>query len=88
MKELGIIIPMHEFGKENIELLKKAVASIPEGTTVCLSVPKGTKVTSVPASTFDGLTNVTMVKSEDDGTTFAELVENGVKELSKNQDIK
>ena len=23
MKELGIIIPMHEFGKENIELLKK-----------------------------------------------------------------
>jgi hypothetical protein len=88
MKELGVIIPMHEFGKENIELLKKAVASIPEGTTVCLSVPKGTKVTSVPASTFDGLTNVTMVKSEDDGTTFAELVENGVKELSKNQDIK
>lgn len=88
MKELGIIIPMHEFGKENIELLKKAVASIPADTPVCLSVPKGTKITSVPASTFDGLDNVTFLKSEDEGTSFAELVENGVKEFSKNQDIK
>ena len=88
MKELGVIIPMHEFGKENIELLKKAVASIPADTPVCLSVPKGTKTTSVPASTFDGLDNVTFLKSEDEGTSFAELVENGVKEFSKNPDIK
>lgn len=88
MKELAVIIPMHEFGKENIELLKKAVASIPEDTTVCLSVPKNTKPTSVPASTFDGLVNVTMVKSEDEGTTFADLVNNGVETLANNPDIK
>jgi hypothetical protein len=82
MKELGIIIPMHEFGKENIELLKKAVASIPGDTPVCLSVPKGTKVTL-----FNDL-NVAVVRSTEDGTTFAELVENGVKAFNNNPDVK
>ena len=83
MKELGIIIPMHEFGKENIELLKKAVASVPENTPICLSVPKGTKPTQ-----FNGLSNVTLVPSTEDGTTFADLVENGVKAFSNNPDVK
>lgn len=83
MKELGIIIPMHEFGKENIEQLKKAVASVLEDTPICLSVPKGTKSTL-----FNGLSNVTVVKSTDDGTSFAELVENGVRAFNKNPDVK
>ena len=83
MKELGIIIPMHEFGKENIELLKKAVASIPEDTPVCLSVPKGTKATQ-----FNGLSNVTLVVSTEDGTTFADLVNNGVNAFNNNPDVK
>jgi len=82
MKELGIIIPMHEFGKENIELLKKAVASIPADTPVCLSVPKGTKTTL-----FNDL-NVAVVRSTEDGTSFAELVENGVKAFNNNPDVK
>ena len=42
MKELGIIIPMHEFGKENIELLNKAIESVPEDMPIYLSTPKGT----------------------------------------------
>ena len=84
MKELAVIIPMHEFGKENIELANKAIQSIPEGVTVCLSVPKGTseaKIKNIPSS-------VPRVVSEDDGTTFADLVNNGVKALSANEDIK
>ena len=83
MKELGIIIPMHEFGKENIELLKKAVASIPEDMPVCLSVPKGTK-----PSQFNDIPKVALVRSTEDGTTFAELVENGVKAFNNNPDVK
>lgn len=83
MKELGIIIPMHEFGKENIELLKKAVASVPEDTPICLSVPKGTKSTM-----FNGIPNIAVVNSTEDGTTFAELVENGVNAFKNNPDIK
>ena len=84
MKELAVIIPMHEFGKENIELANKAIQSIPEGVTVCLSVPKGTseaKIKNIPSS-------VPRVVSEDDGTTFADLVNNGVKALSANENIK
>jgi hypothetical protein len=83
MKELGIIIPMHEFGKENIELLKKAVASVPEDTPICLSVPKGTKSTQ-----FKDLSNVTLVVSTEDGTTFADLVNNGVNAFNNNPDVK
>ena len=70
MKELVVIIPMHEFGKENIELANKAIKSVPEGVTVCLSVPKGTseaKIKNIPSS-------VLRIISEGDGTTFADLV--------------
>ena len=42
MKELVVIIPMNEFGKENIELLNKAVESVPSELNVLLSVPNGT----------------------------------------------
>lgn len=70
MKELVVIIPMHEFGKENIELANKAIKSVPEGVTVCLSVPNGTseaKIKNIPSS-------VLRIISEGDGTTFADLV--------------
>ena len=84
MKELGIIIPMHEFGKENIELVNKAIESIPKDTPICLSVPKGTseaKIKNIPSS-------VPCVISEDDGTTFADLVNNGVRAFNNNEDVK
>ena len=84
MKELGIIIPMHEFGKENIELLNKAVDSIPEGLPICLSVPKGT----TPAKIKGSSPRVAMVVSADDDTSFAGLVENGVRAFANNPDVK
>lgn len=78
MKELVVIIPMHEFGKENIELANKAIKSVPEGVTVCLSVPKGTseaKIKNIPSS-------VPRIISEGDGTTFADLVNSAVNALA------
>jgi hypothetical protein len=84
MKELGIIIPMHEFGKENIELLNKAVESVPEGLSIYLSVPMGT----TPAKVKGVSGRVTLVTATTEGSTFAELVENGVNALKDNPDIK
>ena len=84
MKELGIIIPMHEFGKENIELLNKAVESVPENTPICLSVPMGT----TPAKIKGASERVTLVPATTEGSTFAELVENGVNALKNNPDVK
>ena len=75
---------MHEFGKENMELLNKAIESVPEGISICLSAPKGTTMAKVK-----GLSEkATFVPSAEEGSTFAELVENGVKYFSKNPDIK
>lgn len=84
MKELGVIIPMHEFGKENIELLNKAIDSIPEDTPICLSVPKGT----TPAKVKGASSRAALVVSADDGTTFADLVNNGVSAFNNNPDVK
>ena len=84
MKELVVIIPMNEFGKENIELVNKAIESVPDGISVFLSVPKGTseaKIKNIPST-------VTRIVSEDDGTTFADLVNNGVNALAKNPNFK
>ena len=84
MKELVVIIPMNEFGKENIELVNKAIESVPEGISVFLSVPKGTseaKIKNIPST-------VTRIVSEDDSTTFADLVNNGVNALAKNPNFK
>ena len=84
MKELGIIIPMHEFGKENIELVNKAIKSVPEGMSICLSVPKGT----TPAKVKGLSDRAALVPSVEEGSTFAELVENGVKAFANNPDVK
>lgn len=84
MKELGIIIPMHEFGKENIELVNKAIDSVPEGLSICLSTPKGT----TPAKVKGVSSRATLVVSSNDGTTFADLVNEGVNALCSNPDIK
>lgn len=84
MKELGIIIPMHEFGKENIELVNKAIESVPEGILICLSTPKGTTPTNVK-----GLSDrAALVVSTEEGTTFADLVNSGVNAFSNNPDVK
>ena len=69
MKDLVIIIPMHEFGKENVELLNKAVESVPEGLKIVLSVKKG-----VDGRTLKGISDRLTVLAESDGDSFAELV--------------
>ena len=84
MKELGIIIPMHEFGKENIELLNKAIDSIPEDTPICLSVPNGT----TPAKVKGLSDRAALVPATEGGSSFAELVENGVMAFNNNPDVK
>ena len=84
MKELGIIIPMHEFGKENIELLNKAIESVPEGMPICLSTPKGT----TPAKIKGTSNRLNLVVSDEEGSSFAELVENGVNAFANNPDVK
>lgn len=69
MKELVVIIPMHEFGKENIELLNKAVDSVPSEINVLLSIPKG-----VDGKKLKGISDRLGVVSESEGSSFAELV--------------
>ena len=69
MKELVVIIPMNEFGKENIELLNKAVESVPSELNVLLSVPNGTD-----GKKLKGINDRLGVVSESEGSSFAELV--------------
>lgn len=78
MKDLVVIVPMHEFGKENIELLNKAVESVPEGLKVILSVKKG-----VDGRTLKGISNRLTVLAESDGDSFVELVNTAVDNIEE-----
>lgn len=78
MKDLVIIIPMHEFGKENIELLNKAVESVPEELKIVLSVKKG-----VDGRTLKGISDRLTVLAESDGDSFAELVNTAVNNIDE-----
>ena len=78
MKELVVIIPMHEFGKENIELLNKAVDSVPEDVKVVLSVKKG-----VDGRKLKGINEKLVVLSESEGDSFAELVNTAVNNIEE-----
>lgn len=78
MKDLVVIIPMHEFGKDNIELLNKAVDSIPEGIKTILSVKKG-----VDGRKLKGAPERLEIVSESDGDSFAELVNAAVDKIEE-----
>ena len=69
MKDLTVIIPMHEFGKENIELLNKAVASVPTDVKVVLSIKKG-----VDGRKLKGISDRLEIVQESNGDSFVELV--------------
>lgn len=69
MKELVVIIPMNEFGKENIELLNKAVESVPSELNILLSIPNTTD-----EKNLKGISDRLRVVSESEGGSFAELV--------------
>ena len=78
MKELAVIIPMHEFGKENIELLNKAVASVPAEVKVILSCKKG-----VDGRKLKGIEDRVIVFAESEGDSFAELVNTAVDSIEE-----
>jgi hypothetical protein len=78
MKDLVIIIPMHEFGKENIELLNKAVESIPEGVKAILSVKRG-----IDGRTLKGVSDRLKVLAESEGDSFAELVNTAANNINE-----
>jgi hypothetical protein len=78
MKELAVIIPMHEFGKENIELLNKAVDSVPAELKVILSCKKG-----VDGRKLKGISERLIVLAESDGDSFAELVNTAVDNIEE-----
>ena len=78
MKELVVIIPMHEFGKENIELLNKAVESVPEEIKVILSCKKG-----IDGRKLKGVDERVVVFAESDGDSFAELVNTAVDKIEE-----
>ena len=78
MKELVVIIPMHEFGKENIELLNKAVQSVPKDITVVLSIKKGTD-----GRKLKGISDRLGIIQESEGDSFAELVNAAVDNIEE-----
>ena len=78
MKDLVVIIPMHEFGKDNIELLNKAVESIPEGVRAVLSVKKG-----VDGRKLKGASERLEIIAESDGDSFVELVNSAVDKIDE-----
>jgi hypothetical protein len=69
---------MHEFGKENIELLNKAVDSVPNEINVLLSVPKG-----IDGKKLKGISDRLGVISESEGSSFAELVNAAVDNIEE-----
>ena len=78
MKDLVVIIPMHEFGKDNKELLNKAVESVPEDIKVILSVKRG-----IDGRTLKGISERLVVFAESDGDSFAELVNKAVDNIEE-----
>ena len=78
MKDLVVIVPMHEFGKENIELLNKAVDSVDKSVKVILSCKKG-----VDEKSLGGISKRVTVLAESDGDSFAELVNTAVDNINE-----
>lgn len=69
---------MHEFGKNNIELLNKAVDSVPEGIKVILSVKKG-----VDGRTLKGISDRLVVLAESESDSFVDLVNTSVNSIEE-----
>ena len=78
MKDLVVIIPMHEFGKENIELLNTAVESVPDDVKVVLSVKNGTD-----GKKLKGISKRLEVISESENDSFCELINAAVDKIEE-----
>jgi len=68
---------MNELGENNIELLKKAVDSVPNDIKVLLSVPKSIK------KKLNDVSDRIKVVSETEGSSFAELVNAAVNTIEE-----
>ena len=78
MKDLVVIIPMHEFGKENIELLNTAVDSVPNDVKVVLSVKNG-----VDGRKLKGANERLEIIAKSEGDSFCELVNAAVDNIEE-----
>ena len=78
MNDIVVIIPMHEFGKENIELLNKAIESVPSEVNVLISIKKGTD-----GRKLKGISDRVGFISESEGDSFAELVNAAVDNIEE-----
>lgn len=76
MDNLTVIIPIHNFTKKNVELLNKAVDSVPQELRVVVSVPNKTT-----EKDLSGTSNRIQVIQETDDTSFAGLVNAAVDTL-------
>lgn len=76
MDKLTVIIPVHSFTKKNIELLNKAVDSVPQELRVLVSVPNKTT-----EKDLSGTSTRIQVIQETDDTSFASLVNAAVDTL-------
>ena len=78
-KDIAVIIPIHEFSKENVELLNGAIDSVPEGVEIILSVPSTVKKSDLSKVSK----RVTVVPSANDDSSFQGLVNNAVGNINK-----
>ena len=76
MDNLTVIIPIHNFTKKNIELLNKAVDSVPQELRILVSVPNKTT-----EKDLSGASKRIQVIQKTDDTSFAGLVNAAVDTL-------
>lgn len=76
MDNLTVIIPIHNFTKKNIELLNKAVDSVPQELRVLVSVPNKTTEKDLSGTSM----RIQVIQKTDD-TSFAGLVNAAVDTL-------
>ena len=78
MEELVVIIPMNEFGDENVKLLNNAVNSVPNNVRVILSVPNKTNEHDLK----DVINRIQLIQNTD-GESFTELVNAAVEAIDE-----
>lgn len=79
LKDITVIIPMVDFSKENLDLLKNAVGSVPEECGIILSISDGNKKEAIASSIGDVQNEVNFVVSDNgEDTSFASMVNRAV----------
>lgn len=76
MKDISIIIPMHVFDEDSIQLLSTAIKSVPTDLPILLSCKNDTNIEKLPIEN----SQVTIINTSD-GDSFAELVNAAAKDV-------